>query len=266
MKSRTINRIDNGSHIGRKVLLALIVLTAVTVGITLAYRSLGEICKDRCILTDISEQVHIEAGKMVRAEVIAEHFGLKKGANLDDIDFQVRRKELLEKVPTLRMVTVRRILPDKVYITAEERTPIARLNLRGNRRVSGRVVDAEGMVFMCQRGTQMLPTIREAVAPGTQPGHMLTGSSAKALELITMSREAEFLTLGVLEVDASKPDYLTAVLSNYSKAKLCWNDREDLANRLKNLITAIRSQIGTNVKIWNATMADKIFADTQEKL
>jgi len=44
------------------------------------------------------------------------------------------------------------------------------------------------------------------------------------------------------------------------------DDREDLANRLKNLITAIRSQIGTNVKIWNATMADKIFADTQEKL
>ena len=265
MKSRLTNRIDDGAPLRRKILLAVIALAAVAIGGKLAWDALAEICNERSLLFDCSRQVVIEAGKMVRAEVIAEHFGLRKGANLAAIDFSAKRRELLAKVPTLKAVTIQRIEPDSIRITAEERTPIARLNLRGNRRVSGRVVDDEGVVFMCQRGTQMLPTIREASAPGAQSGQTLEGASAQALELVNLCRESEYLELGVLEVDVSKPDYLVVTLGNYSKVKIRWTSHDDLARRLNSLLTAIRSRIGDGAKIWNATMPDRIFADTQER-
>lgn len=265
MKAK-VNRIENGSRKGLKLILALATLVVGGAAVILCYGQLCRECAKRSVITDFGEQVKIESGKMVRAEVIAEYFGLKAGANLAQIDFRTKRRELLAKVPTLRAVTIRRIMPDKVVITAEERTPIARLNLRGNRRVTGRVVDSDGVVFICQRGTQMLPTIRETSSPGTQPGQLLNGRSAEALELIVTCRDAEYQELGLLEVDASKPDYLTMTLSNYSKVKIVWSDHADLVTRLNQLMAAIHSQIGTNVKIWNATMPDKIFADTQEKL
>lgn len=265
MKAK-VNRIDDGSRKGLKLFIALAVLALAGIAVVLCYGQLCGICAARSAVTDFNEQVKIESGKMVRAEVIAEHFGLRAGANLAQIDFCAKRRELLAKVPTLRTVTIRRILPDKVVITAEERTPIARLNLRGNRRVSGRVVDSDGVVFMCQRGTQMLPTVREPSPPGTQPGQSLQGRAAEALELIVCCRDAEYQELGLLEVDASKPDYLTMTLGNYSKVKIVWNGHADLIARLNQLMAAIRSRIGTNVKTWNATMPDKIFADTQENL
>ena len=41
-----------------------------------------------------------------------------------------------------------------------------------------------------------------------------------ALRLVEVCREAEFLELGLLEVDTSKHDFLFATLGNYSKLKI----------------------------------------------
>ena len=273
------NRVERSGHRGAYAIIALVALAAIATGVLLGYEKLRSLWLEQCVISDINEQVEIVAGTMVKADVIAGEFGLKNGANLALIDFDERRKAILEKIPNLKAVSIARRMPDKVTIVTEERVPIARMNIHGSRQISGRVADSEGVVFMCQRGTRLLPVVREPVAPGTQPGHRLTGRARAALELVETCRDGEFQELGILEVDSSSPDYLLATLgTNYSKLKIAWEgmdnestpaSRTSLKRQLKHLVQAIRSKIGEDAVVWNATDFSKpgrIYADTKGKL
>ena len=268
------NRIEHGRGRVWLAAAALVLLAVGAVGVKLGYDSLHRVCTEPCVIRDMAEQVSISEGKMVRSGTIAEVLGLKVGANLAEIDFARKREEVLAKIPNLRSIRITRKLPDKIVVVTEERTPIAKMGLRGQKRVTGRVVDAEGVVFMCQRGTQMLPTIQETQAPGTRPGQRIAGRTLAALRLIEASRGPEFLSLGILEVDTSKHDFLVATLGNYSKVKILWNgmdepnarSKEDLLLRLTHLRDTIRSNVMPDTVIWNATVPGKIFADTPGKL
>ena len=169
------NKIERPNRIGL-VSAAIIVLVAILgIGAILGYEKLRDLYLEQCVITDMAKQVEITTGRMVHSSTIAEELGLRPGANLALIDFVSRREKLLSKIPNLRSVRIARRLPDKVIITAEERVPVARMGLRGKSSVTGRVVDTEGMVFLWQRGTQTLPTIREATTQGTPKGQRITG-------------------------------------------------------------------------------------------
>ena len=266
------NTIKHSGHRGIGAVIAATILLAAIVGIAIGYEKLTDMYCEQCVITDMSEQVEITSGKMVKPDVIAENMGLRKGANLAKIDFAAKRAELLAKIPTLRSISVTRRLPDKVYIVTEERTPVAKMGIRGQRGTTGRVVDSEGMVFLCQRGTQFLPTISEPRQPGTQPGHKIKDRTSAALQLIEACRESGLTELGIQDIDVSKPDYLLATLGDYSRLKIAWEgmdnpsakSRKDLDGRLSLLVQTIRSQVATGAKTWNATMQGRIFADTQE--
>ena len=269
-KANKIERPNRGLIV-TAVVVALVILG---VGAVLGYDKLKAVYLEQCVITDMPSQVEITSGKMVHPSTIAEELGLRTGVNLALIDFSAKREELLAKIPNLRSVRIARQLPDKLIVTAEERTPVARMGLKGKSGETGRVVDTEGMVFIWQRGTQTLPIIREALPPGTQKGQRITRRTLAALRLVEVCREPVFAELGILEVDVSKPDFLLATLGNYSKVKIAWNEMDeqtptamaDLRVRLGNLQKAIRSQIAPNTAIWNATMPDTVFADTQGKL
>ena len=268
------NKIERPNRTGLIITVVLVLLIGIGIGAVLAYDKLKAVYLEQCVITDMPSQVEITSGKMVHPSTIAEELGLRTGANLALIDFIAKREELLAKVPNLRSVRIARRLPDKVIVTAEERTPVARMGLRGKSGETGRVVDTEGMVFIWQRGTQTLPIIREALPPGTPKGQRITRRTLAALRLVEACREPGFAEFGILEVDTSKPDFLLVTLGNYSKVKIAWNEMDeqtpaamaDLRIRLGNLQKAIRSQIAPNTTIWNATMPDTVFADTQGKL
>jgi len=268
------NKIQHEGHAWTFVVLAIVGFGALAAGLFVGYEKLSGLYLEQCVVSDRTTQVNISAGKMVLAGTLAEEFGLTNGANLARIDFARKRAELLERVPNLREIHITRKLPNEVTIVTEERTPVARLGVRGSKAVTGKVVDTEGMVFVWQRGTQTLPTIREPQAPGTSRGKRITGRTLAALRLIEASRDPALLELGILEVDVSRPDFLVATLGNYSRVKICWEDMDDpspasgadLRKRLRNLMNALRSQVAANAVIWNATMPDAIYADTQESL
>ena len=265
-------KIERPRRTGLVVATVIVLLVAFGVGAVFCYDTLKAVYLEQCVVTDMSAQVEITSGKMVHPSTIAEELGLRVGVNLALIDFSAKREALLKSVPNLRTVKIARRLPDKVIVTAEERTPVARMELKGKSGVSGRVVDTEGMVFIWQRGTQTLPAIRETLPPGTPKGQRIAHRTLAALRLIEVCREPAFLEFGLLEVDVSKPDYLTATLSNYSKVKIAWNEMDehtptamaDLRARLTSLQKAMRSRVAPETVIWNATMPDAIFADTQE--
>ena len=264
-------------HSNRLRVLVAVVLAALllVVGFAVCYSKLKELYLEQCVITDMSTQVEITAGKMVKADVIAEELGLRKGANLALIDFTAKREGLLEKIPNILSVRISRKLPDRVVVAVEERIPLARLGLVAAKGPYNRVIDTEGMVFSWQRGTQTLPLIREAQAPGTARGRHAKGRTMAALRLVEACLSPELVELGILEVDTSKHDFLVATLGNYSKLKILWDgmdepqtpaSKADLVQRLTRLRDAIRSRVAPNTVIWNATIPSRIFADTQEKL
>jgi len=271
------NKIEK--HNRSKVIAALsaVLVTGVVVGLFAGVRTLRAIWLEQCVIRDVDAQVEISAGRMVKQDVLAENLGLIRGANLALIDFAAKREETLRRIPNLRTITISRRMPDKVKVTAEERLPIAQVGFHGRKGTTGKVADAEGMVFICQRGTQMLPVIREAQFPGTTAGHVLTGRPYAALQVIEQCRNPEFQDLGLLEVDVSRRDFVMATLGNYSRAKIAWNDmgentassRKSLHRQLTLLAKAIRSRIGEGAMVWNATDTSspgRIYADGQGNL
>ena len=272
MKKNKIER-SNGIK-GFMLLLAVTLLLGAVVGLFIAYSHLRNLWLEQCVITDAATQVQISSGKLVQASTIAEKFGLVNGANIALIDFAAKRPEMLEKYPAIRDMSIETILPNKVSISIIEREPVVRMNIRGQKGDTGRVADTDGVVFQCRRGTGLLPVVREPQAPGIAVGSKLSGRTLAALRLVEMCRRPDLQELGILEVDASKEDFLCATLNDYSVAKIAWsgmNDPDasqnaDLLATLTNLRDAIKSNVGTGVNTWNATSTEYIYADTKEKI
>lgn len=261
------------------IIAAVIAIGAAAVGIMLGFEKLRDIYLEQCVITDMDSQVEIMSGKMVKSDVIAMEFGLKKGANAALIDFNAKRREILERIHNLKDITIIRRLPNRVSIRIEEREPVARMEIRGRQSYTGKVIDTDGIVFLCARGTRMLPAIREPMLPGTAAGRRPSPRSLAALRLIEAGRDAEFQELNILEVDTASPDYLMLTIGNsYSKVKIAWEkmdepnspvSRQSLHRQLSMLLKAMRSGVGDGAVIWNATDFSKpgrIYADMKGQL
>ena len=269
------NTIKSANRSRTAIAVAGIVLAvAALVAIAIAYERLHALWLEQCVITDAATQVSITDGKMVRSDVIAYEFGLKNGANLALIDFETKRRDILKKIPNIRNITISRHLPNRVEITVEERIPVVRLGIRGQKRDDGRVADADGVVFISSSGTQMLPVIREKSSPGTGKGQQLSGPALGALVLLTTCRE-KFPELNAIEADISKPDSITVVLGNdYSLAIVDWPGRENpseatnpaLVKQLKELSHAYTERVDNSIRVWNATIPGKVAGNTMKKI
>ena len=277
-KHHSKNRLDKPtSRRTAPVVLGSILAAALAIGGVFAYGKLSELWIAQCAIDDPASQVEVlTTGKMVSADTIRDAFGIRKGENLWRIDFVRKRKEVLgnPKYATIKDISVQRQMPDRAVIAITEREPAARLNLAGSKANSGRVVDMDGVVFLCSRGVSMLPVIKEPNSPGTQPGQTLGSMEMAALKLLEAAKDAEFQELGIIEVDTSKPDYLCAVLGNYHRAKIAWEGmrdnspryRENMLRVMRNLRDAINARLTTAATVWNATEPDRVYADTKETI
>jgi len=260
MKENKIKSSNGGRRI--LIVLGIIVCIAAIIGLAVAYNRLRDIWLEQCVITDFASQVSITDGKMVRSDIIAYEFGLRNGANLALIDFDEKRRETMKKIPNIRDISIARHLPDKVTITVEERVPIVRLGIKGKKTDTGRVADTEGVVFISSNGTQMLPIIQEAAAPGTAKGCKLSGHALAALKLLETCRE-QFRELSVVAADISAPDYIAIVLGNdYSVAHVYWDGMDEpsdatmpnMITQLKGLAEAYSARVDDSIRVWNATL------------
>lgn len=238
---------------------ALLLLAGVMIG----FGKLRALWLDQCVITDMASQVEIESGKMVKADVLADEFGIRTGANLALIDFTARRETILRKIPNLRDLQIVRTFPNRVRISQKERIPMAQMGLRGSKRPTGRVVDADGVVFNCWRSTcALLPRIVEPSRNVTAVGARLNGRAYAALQLLAAVGESEFQSLKVLDLDISHSDYILATLGpDYSSAKIAWegmdtptvSSHEGLLRQLRRLMFAIRANVDAGPTVWDAT-------------
>ena len=267
------------------IALACVLVAAAATGVVLAYRELYALWISQCVVTDVARQVTVTAGQNVKPEVIRESFGLTNGCNLAEIDFRRKRDETLAKIPNIRALTVTRHLPDRVDIVLEEREPVARLNVLDDKGVArrtatGRVVDHEGVVFVRQAGTQMMPTIFERDGSHTKPGQRLKGRALAALRLLEYCRDGAAAELAIQRVDATRPDDLFAILGDYSQANIAWEGMDAptaatqaaMEKQIDYFVKAYRTRLAVpsngimSAVVWHATEPGVIYADTKEPI
>lgn len=258
---------DGGRRRRILVTLGAILALALLAGGTWGYLRLRDLWLEQCVIDDFAAQVTVNGGKMVKPDVIAEEFGLRKGANAALIDFDTRRREILAKIPNLRDLKVTRQLPNRVTVVVEEREPFVKMNVRGGKTVTGRVADKEGVVFVCYRNTQALPTIRETGTP-TPPGKRLSQRGMAALAVAEACADPALQEVQFLECDISKPNYLLLVLSDYSRVRLAWDGMDApssrsaaaLRSQLDAFASVYKSDLGHGTRTWDATIPNQISA------
>lgn len=253
----------------KRILPASLILVSVVITV----RFLHGIWLEQCIVTNPAAQIHIQSGEMIRAELLADICKLEKGVNLALLDYGKLRLDALRQLPNLRSVTFRRRLPDKLFVTIEERVPVARMGITGKRTSTGLVTDSEGMVFRKQLRTGSLPIIREAAGTRTLPGKKLGDRAMAAIRLLDALRAPEFAELAPLEADISEIDYIKVFFkSNYAGAKLRWSemdsDTPSSAANLNRKLTHLRDimRLGTGAVMWNATdtrVPETIWSESQ---
>lgn len=242
-------------------LLGLLVLGVVGTGAAMGVGVLKGIWLEQCRVTDRELDVVITTGKMVHPDVVILQFGLTNGANLATIPFADLRANLLQKSPNIRDIRIERRLPNRVTIDVVEREPLVRVVADRTRRETGRVADAEGIVFRFSSNTSLLPLIRENSTPPTPPGKRLTGNAAAAIRLVEVASQPELSALRILEIDTSHTDHLLVTLGNYDRAKIAWDhmhddsrlSRESLRRQLKHLSDTIATHLTPNTTLWIAT-------------
>lgn len=267
------NKVEH--HTGKRfaaVLISLFVLLALAIGMFTVYHKLRDLWLEQCVITDLARQVTVTTGSSVRGDAIVEAFGLRRGVNLATTDFKAKRKEVLQRYPIIRSLSVVRHLPDRVEISVIEREPIARVELVGrNKAPSGRVVDSEGVVFIRRRRTGALPIIREKPNAATEPGQRLQGRSLAALRLLDASRDPQFSELELSDIDTSSLDYLLATIGSTSTAKFAWegmDGEDDNGGRTAMLVqlkclhdAAIKSHLVRSPANWNVTVPNRAYVN-----
>lgn len=279
-KSNAITPV-NGRRRTILLVLGALVLTALCVGLGIGYLQLRNLYEEQCVIVDRERQVIVHTGgQNIKTGLILELFGLTNGNNLAKIDFSTRRTDILSAYPSIRDLSVRRLPPDRVEISVEERDPVARLSYKGNTAIT-RVVDAEGIVFSRSANRSPLPIILEKPDDTTAPGQRLTGRRLAALRLIEYCRLSEFSSIGILDIDVTGPDDLMATLGNYDTARINWEgmdeqlpgSRKAMERQMRHLLAAIRSRIAKSSSslapapvVWDATMPNYSFANLKEPI
>lgn len=259
-----------------KRLLAVAAIGLILMGLYWGFQRLNDLWTAPCYITNAAEQIVLEGTEYVPGDSILSICGLTNGVNLAECarQFEDMRKRVLERIPNLRDITLTRHYPNHLLIKVSERKPVARLKTRTKPRRIGYVVDEDGVVFLRIPNTQMLPEIWEATP--TPKGKTLEGRSAAALDLVMACRDRELEKLGLSAVDATSPDYLLISFgeSRTDRAKVDWEGRgqptekarKALRQTLKYLKQAVDTRLGERAVMWNATIPNRIFADTKEPI
>lgn len=265
----------NSSRLGLRF-AALLAIGLLLAGLYWCLSRLHDLWIESAQITNVAEQITLTGNDYVPSDAILSTCGLTNGANLARLsgDFEEIRTRVLTRLPNLRDISFVRHLPNRLDVKVTVREPIARMRARSAPKRTGRVVDEDGVVFLRIPRTQLLPEIIEETP--TLKGNALEGRTRAALDLVLACREPELEKLSLRAVDATSPDYLliTFGTTHYDRAKVDWEGRGEatekarktLQKTLLHLKQAVDTRLGDRAVMWNATIPNRIFADTKEPI
>lgn len=211
----------SGRRMSRAVTgVLLIVLAALTA--TVAWLTLEKVGE---ILLFTNPEYRLKAidvysdGDRVSSAKVKQWAEIETGMNMHAIDIARKRLDLLRRVPVLKAVEFKRIMPDRIEIRISERLPIAAL---GVHRALG--VDQTGYVFAIAPSSSLLPVIAgyvDQISPGTRlQGRMLNAS--EVVDVLNRTPLGGLIRVELLDV--REPDCLVLKLGEGPLVRLNWPD------------------------------------------
>ena len=210
----------SGRRVNRTVTTVLILIFAFLTGIVLwlTLQKLGE----ELLLTNPEYRIAaidiVSDGQRVSPAKVKQWAEIETGMNTHVVDIGKIRKALL-RVPVIKSVDIKRILPDRIEIRISERLPMACMGLH---RVMG--VDQTGYVFTIAPPPTVMPVIMGYVEQ-ISPGARLQGRLYNAVEVVDVLNRTPLGGLMKVEViDVREPDCLLLKLTEGPVIRLSWPD------------------------------------------
>lgn len=251
VNARAGERRRDAMHRLGAIVLVLVVLAG-TVWVTLA----GARLAGRALFSGNSRftirRLEITTEGRLQPEHVREYAGLAEGMNLFAVDLaQVRRD--LEEVPIVRSVTVRRELPDTLYIDVAARTAAARLGDGSAGYLLA--LDRDGFILGTTTASPDLPAITGSSEKGLRPGMRVEDpgvrSALRALDLCEAPAMGRLVRIRT--VDVSHADYLDLRLARGERVLL---SREGLDTKLVKLCEIIQraADMGRGIAVIDMTV------------
>lgn len=219
------------------------------------------------------ESIDIVGGETINADLLRDLLELNEGMPLFDSscgfcgdDLLLKRNRLIG-APTLATVTFTRTMTNSIHVAVTERVPIARIEDRNM------AIDRNGIVFICNRGLERLPSLtgipEDKLAPGMNLLKEIRMLPAAIECLECLAEGASVLTTSMLlRLDVSRWNYLDCMLANRKTLKLAWKymgtgnkkGRAHLVNQLNYSVDAIGSPRSKGASRFDATIEGRCFA------
>lgn len=244
------------------------VLFGTAFGLYLLWRT-GEWALDKFVYENSEfaiRRIDVRTDGVIAPDQLRRWAGVRPGANLIALDLaEVKRN--LELVPTIKSVSVERVLPRTLEIRVTERRPVAQVNVpcataSGGIAVSVFTLDAQGYVMqpldprlsvvpLAQAGAE-LPVITGLNVFQLQPGHRVEQPQARAaLNLIAAFNQSPMAGLADLQrLDVSAPQVIVVTTGQGSEITFGLDHLEQQLRRWREIYDLGRE------KNWRIASAD----------
>lgn len=229
------------------VLLCLSVLAACVILVWAATQFLGRLLFQHNDLFRVRD-VKVECnGDIITPKHIMEYARLAEMQFLFADNIANIREKLLQKVPRLKSVEIKRRLPGELIIRVRERVSMAQLQV--NRYYL--TLDREGYVLGPMPGSKALPIIAGYDLPGIRPGVQLSAAGIRnALEVIDVCQTTPIgQRVRIVSIDVRNAQALELRLANGERVRLAWSHmgetsslaRAQLEQKLSRLAESLKS-------------------------
>lgn len=259
--SRRSNELPDWGKSLLKAGIYLVLVLGLCFGLYQAFRSYYFKSSSLFVVKDTDENVVIDTGKTLTPDLIKQFLGIKEGVNLFSINVDEKRKQLMERAPSIKDISIVRHMPDSLKISIIEREPVVRIGL------DGRVSDDEGVVFVRYQNTSGLPVItRSTGKTKAKPGDKLQGMDLAAVKLAGSTFRPE-CKARIYSIDSSKPRYLLLKFPDGREATIAWKDMDECSStsnkkmilQYDRLISCMESEIGAQHRIFDAQHPGRIY-------
>jgi len=219
------------------------------------------------------ESIDIVGGETINAAFLRELLELNEGMPLFDSsrgfcgdDLLLKRNRLIG-APTLATVTFTRTMTNTLHVAVTERVPIARIEDRNM------AIDRNGVVFICNRGLDRLPSMvgvpEDKLAPGMNllKEIRMLPAAVELLECLAKGESGVPMSM-LLRLNVGCWDYLDCMLTDRKTVKLAWKymgtgsekGKAFLVAQLAGMVDAIGNPRSKGRSQFDATIPGRCFA------
>jgi hypothetical protein len=209
-------------------------------------------------------EIVVDPDGEVTPQLIRGYAQLTPGMNIFDIDVQKIRSTFLQDMHNVKVMELRRQLPNTLRIKVIEREPIARIGRTGIL-----VADTDGHVFVKKADLDRMPVVYGSKGVRLRPGSRAEGMTYAAIQTLDICNDPRFEAIKIQAIDVSGSEDITLWLSGNKVAVLAWEkmgeevevSRRALYVRLKDFSRTLESDRGRKQTKFNLTFDNKIITE-----